>query len=77
MSDSCMDTFTLVPQSVFNIINEIKTSSIKGGVQSVNILKFIWAIVIFICVFPALPFFMVLSVMSAVVKYFALKFRVL
>ena len=77
MSDSCMNTFSLVPKGVFNFLNEVKDTTIKGGSTSVNILKFIWAIIIFICVFPALPFLLVLSVMSAVVKYFALKLRVL
>lgn len=77
MSNDCMDTFTLVPQSVFNILNDIKTNTVKGGIGTLNILNFIWAIVIFICVFPALPFFFVFSIMSAVIKYFALKFRIL
>ena len=76
-SDSCMNTFTLVPQSIFNFLDNIKTKTKKGSMITTNFFRFVWSVILFICVFPAIPFFLVMSIMFSVVKYFLLKFQVL
>jgi len=72
--DDCMDTFKLVPENIFRFLGSFTDKTKQKGSEAYGILKFIGAVLLFICVFPALPFFFVLAIMIAVMKYLLLKF---
>ena len=75
--EDCMDTFKLVPENFFNFMGDFKTDSLKKGSEIYRLLKFIGVVILFICVFPAIPFFFVIAVMISVMKYMMLKLRTL
>ena len=71
--DDCMDTFKLMPENIMNFLGSFKEKSkLKGG-EAVNILKFIGTVLLFICVFPALPFLFIMAIMISTIKYLMLK----
>ena len=75
--EGCMNTFKLVPQNFFNFMDDFKTDSVKKGSELYRMLKFTGVVILFIIVFPAIPFFFVMAVMISVMKYLILKLRTL
>ena len=72
--EDCMDTFKLMPETILKFLGDFKNQTKQKGNEAYGILKFIGAVILFICVFPALPFFFVMAVMIASMKYILLKF---
>jgi len=72
--EDCMDTFKLVPENIFRFIGSFTDQTKQKGSEAYGILQFIGSVLLFICVFPALPFFFVMAIMIATMKYIILKF---
>jgi hypothetical protein len=71
----CMDVFSIVPSNILSFIGEFSGDVSKKGGTIYDFLKFIFSVVMFICVFPALPFFFVMALMISSIKYLFFKLR--
>lgn len=72
--EDCMDTFKIMPENILKFLGNFKTDSNESGKKAYGIIKYIGAVLLFLCVFPALPFFFILAIMIATMKYIVLKF---
>lgn len=72
--EDCMDTFKLMPENILMFLGDFKEQGNQKRNEVYRILKFIGSVLLFICVFPALPFFFVMAIMIACMKYLILKF---
>jgi len=74
---SCMDSIKDIPNmlGLLRVKGEHKAEKSTEGIM--KFLKFIGTLFLFICIFPLIPIFYLMSIMLAVIKYVLLKLSIL
>ena len=72
---TCMDSIKDIP-NILGLLKEKGDNKVEFASEGImKFLKFIGSLFLFICIFPLIPIFYLMSIMLAVIKYIVLKLR--
>ena len=72
ISESCSESLDLTINNFVNFFSESKEEKVS---KTFNALKLMGSVVLLACLFPALPFIVVMAATLAIMKYFVLRIR--
>jgi sensor histidine kinase YesM len=81
ISDDCLDSFETLINTIFSIFDfkdfykDINNTSITSDI--VQVFQFIFKLFMFLMIFPAIPFYIVMAFALSAMKYLTLKLSLL
>ena len=74
---TCMDSIKDIPNMLGLLRQKGEHKAERATEGIIKFLKFIGSLFLFICIFPLIPIFYLMSIMLAVIKYVLLKLSIL